>query len=289
MDRPKISDAVQTQVVLLSRRRCCICFGLHGDFALKKGQIAHLDQNNSNNDLENLAFLCLEHHDEYDGTTSQSKGLREGEVKQYRKELYEQNASRITTDDLAEQPQISDERQAIRPNVASLRPELTKVFYNERSRAIEKATFIEQENRRWPAVLLPFCNEPQLGRKTLPVEYVKARLTYYRVNGVQEFKRLDGGCWLDSPYQLGNLEVGGIVYLIAALLIEGHGASTERLPVTITNFDKDTLVIDEVPRGTYEVKVTLMAGEHGEFFQEHWYRLNVEDELSCVRFDPSKR
>jgi hypothetical protein len=54
----------------------------------KKGQIAHLDQNPANFKLDNLAWLCLEHHDEYDSTTSQSKGLTIREVKRYRNDLY---------------------------------------------------------------------------------------------------------------------------------------------------------------------------------------------------------
>jgi hypothetical protein len=33
---------IQDQIVLLSRRRCCICFSLCGDVDLKAGQIAHL-------------------------------------------------------------------------------------------------------------------------------------------------------------------------------------------------------------------------------------------------------
>jgi hypothetical protein len=39
--------------------------------------------------LENLAWLCLAHHDEYDSKTSQSKSLQINEVKSYRAELYE--------------------------------------------------------------------------------------------------------------------------------------------------------------------------------------------------------
>lgn len=56
---------------------------------MKKGQIAHLDGNPSNNCLDNLAFLCLDHHDEYDTKTSQSKGLTPQELRSYRKELHE--------------------------------------------------------------------------------------------------------------------------------------------------------------------------------------------------------
>lgn len=89
MSRPRLPGSVEAKVLTFSRRRCCICFGLEGDFSRKKGQIAHLDNDPANNDLENLAFLCLDHHDEYDSRTSQAKGLREREVKVYRESLYE--------------------------------------------------------------------------------------------------------------------------------------------------------------------------------------------------------
>jgi hypothetical protein len=56
---------------------------------MKRGQIAHLDGNPGNFGLDNLAYLCLNHHDEYDGKTSQSKSLQIEEVKIYRKELYD--------------------------------------------------------------------------------------------------------------------------------------------------------------------------------------------------------
>jgi len=51
--------------------------------------MAHLDQNPANSAAENLVFLCLEHHDQYDSRTSQSKGLTPQEVKSYRAELYQ--------------------------------------------------------------------------------------------------------------------------------------------------------------------------------------------------------
>jgi hypothetical protein len=61
---------------------------LHGDSNIKKGQLAHLDQDRENNGFQNIAFLCLEHHDEYDGKTSQSKAITAEEVKRYREDLY---------------------------------------------------------------------------------------------------------------------------------------------------------------------------------------------------------
>jgi hypothetical protein len=65
---------------------------------VKKGQIAHVDQDRSNNKEENLAFLCLEHHDEYDTKPSQSKNLTEREVKHYRDLLYRRIESQADAD-----------------------------------------------------------------------------------------------------------------------------------------------------------------------------------------------
>ena len=97
MTRKAISESVQTRVLLSSRRRCCLCFWLKGDDEVKKGQLAHLDGDHANSIEDNLAFLCLEHHDEYDGTPSVSKGLREREVRQWRNELYKEMEYRFRT------------------------------------------------------------------------------------------------------------------------------------------------------------------------------------------------
>lgn len=88
MARKRIPVDVQTNVLVHSRRRCCICFGLNRDTSLKAGQIAHIDRNSANSAEDNLAYLCLEHHDEYDSRKSQSKGLTPGEIKRFRKELH---------------------------------------------------------------------------------------------------------------------------------------------------------------------------------------------------------
>ena len=90
--RKTIPPKTELKVLVKSRRRCCICYGLARDESVKKGQIAHLDRNPSNYDFDNLAYMCLEHHDEYDTRTSQSKGWSDEEARQYRNELYERFA-----------------------------------------------------------------------------------------------------------------------------------------------------------------------------------------------------
>ena len=88
--RKRTPAETEKQILLKSRRRCCLCFWLDGTNVVQKGQIAHLDQNNQNAQEENLVFLCFNHHDEYDGTTRIAKGLQESEVRTWRDELYKQ-------------------------------------------------------------------------------------------------------------------------------------------------------------------------------------------------------
>jgi hypothetical protein len=87
--RRKIEQKREAHILDRGRRRCPVCFALNGISDLQPGQISHLDHNPSNNDPDNIAFLCLVHHDQYDGKTSQSKGLTIAEVKEYRSLLDE--------------------------------------------------------------------------------------------------------------------------------------------------------------------------------------------------------
>jgi len=86
-NRKHIPKETETAVLVKCRRRCCLCFFLDNDTAVKKGQIAHIDHDPSNAAEDNLAFLCFDHHDEYDGKTSQSKGLTQEEVKHAKAKL----------------------------------------------------------------------------------------------------------------------------------------------------------------------------------------------------------
>ena len=88
MKRPKVPQRVQTEVLITYRRRCAFCFGLDNDVAEKLGQIAHIDRDRNNNSIENLAFLCNDHHSRYDTAPSQAKGYTAGELKEYQATLH---------------------------------------------------------------------------------------------------------------------------------------------------------------------------------------------------------
>lgn len=87
MSRKSIPPKIQAEVLHSSRRRCPLCFSYDFDDGVKHGQIAHIDQNSANNARENLVFLCLKHHDEYDSSTSQSKGITKEELVKCNAEL----------------------------------------------------------------------------------------------------------------------------------------------------------------------------------------------------------
>lgn len=89
--RKPLPKSIETGVLLASRRRCCLCVFLNHRDEVHKGQIAHLNRDSSDSRFDNLVWLCLEHHDEYDGKTSQSKGLTINEVREYRNRLYARN------------------------------------------------------------------------------------------------------------------------------------------------------------------------------------------------------
>jgi hypothetical protein len=86
--RPPIPAEAQKAVLVRSRRRCCLCFGLEFDASYKDIQIAHVDHNRNNNKEDNLAALCLVHHNVYDSKPSQSKGFTAQELRHHREQLY---------------------------------------------------------------------------------------------------------------------------------------------------------------------------------------------------------
>jgi hypothetical protein len=85
--------SVETDVLIASRRRCCLCVYLQDRDDVRNGQIAHLNHNPSDSRFENLVWLCLEHHNDFDTKISQAKGFTLDEVRKYRDRLYAKNAS----------------------------------------------------------------------------------------------------------------------------------------------------------------------------------------------------
>lgn len=89
MPRKRLAKTTEQEVLLHSRRRCALCWGLENDLSVKKVQIAHVDHDSSNDSPLNLVALCLPHHDEYDTQPRQTKRITEAEISHFRDQLYE--------------------------------------------------------------------------------------------------------------------------------------------------------------------------------------------------------
>jgi hypothetical protein len=89
-DRPKVPSGLEDDVLSKSARRCAMCFYLKRDFDAKlQGQMHHIDENPKNNRLDNLVYLCHDHHDDCHTQRWLSKKIRPNEIKRWRKHLYE--------------------------------------------------------------------------------------------------------------------------------------------------------------------------------------------------------
>lgn len=79
--RRKIPQYQREDILFDSDRKCCICRESH-----KKVQIHHLDGDPENNKTNNLAVLCLDHHDEASSKGAIGCRLSPGVIKKYRDE-----------------------------------------------------------------------------------------------------------------------------------------------------------------------------------------------------------
>ena len=81
MNRKTIPRNTETEVLNKCNRRCAFCAHFEYDWGTKDGQIVHIDRNRSNIAEENLAYLCLPHHDKYDSKPSQTRRLQPQELR----------------------------------------------------------------------------------------------------------------------------------------------------------------------------------------------------------------
>jgi hypothetical protein len=113
--RKRATVEVQTSVLVLSKRRCCLCYYWNEHKGRRTGQIAHINRKRDDSRFDNLVWLCVEHHDEYDSRTSQSKGITAGELREYRSQLYKEINSKpilLATDGPVEDLASEDEKSA---------------------------------------------------------------------------------------------------------------------------------------------------------------------------------
>lgn len=75
--RVPIPQSIQTQVLVANRHACCVC-------QKHRVQLHHIDGDPSNNTAENIACLCLDHHDMATALASLTKKLTPSQVRIYK-------------------------------------------------------------------------------------------------------------------------------------------------------------------------------------------------------------
>ena len=93
--RQRIPLDIEESVLTKCHRRCAFCYAFSDSSPRGvRGQIAHINRKSDDNREVNLAFLCMDHHDQYDSKPSQSKGLTQRELKNFKNRVEEVEARR---------------------------------------------------------------------------------------------------------------------------------------------------------------------------------------------------
>ena len=78
--RPKLPVAIEEETLFNADHTCCICREKNKDVV-----IHHIDGNRTNNDLDNLAVVCLDCHSRVTGVRGLGKSFKQGEVRRYKR------------------------------------------------------------------------------------------------------------------------------------------------------------------------------------------------------------
>lgn len=78
-NRIEIPPDIAQQVLVKSRHTCCVCREV-------QGQIHHIDEDPSNNKIDNLAVLCVSCHQKVHTKAPFQRGFQPNHIKQYRNE-----------------------------------------------------------------------------------------------------------------------------------------------------------------------------------------------------------
>lgn len=134
--RPPVPRKIQTALLVGNRHACCVC-------QKNRVQIHHIDGNPANNDLSNLAALCLDHHNNASMVLGLTKKLQPEQILQY-KQTWEEKC----TKDIAA---LSRDRLNFYATLYKNPPRIREAFLSllepQRKRAVkELAALIAQED-----------------------------------------------------------------------------------------------------------------------------------------------
>src|SRR5471032_1705521 len=86
--RKRVDDELAAEISFAVDLRCCLCEHLSElPPRVRNGQIHHLDGNPSNNAIDNLVWLCIEHHEDVGKVGRASRRMSPAVIRRYQKRL----------------------------------------------------------------------------------------------------------------------------------------------------------------------------------------------------------
>jgi len=122
--RTQIPKEISAEILVRSDRTCCVCREKH-----KPIQIHHIDENPDNHEIDNLAVLCLECHDETQITGGFGRKLDATQIKLFRDKWHEFVAKQRDAKTLTS-PKINVSSGSKKVEDRPIRVEVTFCSYN---------------------------------------------------------------------------------------------------------------------------------------------------------------
>jgi hypothetical protein len=159
------------------------------------------------------------------------------------------------------------------PNLVCSSARMTEVHYDSNSDIFEQDAGL-------PAAIAIFENDPSPPCQGLPAEGLIAEIKYYDRGSNQELAYVPSGCWLDEPYARTCIAPSQ-----AARLILGIPAEDGIVVVTNCRFESEHYSEDAISREwlrgkSFEIEVTLSAGEYTEFVYVFRFEIELEPDVS---------
>lgn len=251
--RKKINPATADEIIIACRRVCCMCYCLQQDATTKNGQLAHLDGDNTHNDPDNLAYLCLAHHDDYDTERRQTRNYTEGELKAYRQLL-------VTAIAEAKAPQpISQEGASLR---ISLKAVLLEMGFSN-PKGLEASLLhiclgVSNAGRLptgFEGVRL-YCGECQLGDEQDSLARVSKTTGGAKSETTPTFFRRDAEWLTCSGHQM--VAPGQIRWMVASFLIV-KSSSDQQLPELSQLYARAVDVVSPAKKLLLEIRPVIGA------------------------------
>lgn len=273
MSRKKVPTAVESEVMFLSNLKCCI--------DNKKGDhIHHIDGNNSNNNIENLALLCFDCHNLATIKGSLSKKLSPKAIKKFREHHYQviktqrENSLKIISGKAIKNLTQENIIEATSTSIVLI--EISKIqyeYYNEvkmnRNDILNKILiFKHQSNSRTLVAILEFLN--------LVVYETRSGLSSNMIYTVEEiiltyFHNLKSDIKANQFNELGKLAINIGHTIIYDTSIHSHNFKSMSIGYSILKFifsiaiKRKSMILKDLVFETFErLKMQLQRPERND-------------------------